>query len=463
MPQTPTGPSVTSFDVGPFRTVGRHRPVDLLSATTRTVLPPGAQRHPFARPAPYAAVLATPSPDADGVRLALHSGGTELAVLWREGRVGLEVATGEEVTRHRSRRFGRVDAAPQRVALTLTGTHLTVFTAEHDTWVARGRVDLLGRLDTRDETWLAGLEIRTTGRLDALEAGGFGQLGLRDVRLVTEADGTPVRDGSSVWLSATSAGPGFFDTAHTSLWRYDTATDDLTHTGDLFFRRPDRPGVYGDHATHVLRDGDRWLVATSTWGDFAPPERRAERRRSSTLRITLAEPVGDPRSGEHVLDTSELPVPVEGFTSVATWDPHLVHRGDQWWVGYVSASRFFRFHPVLASGPRLDALTQRGVSADRTATEGTTVVPYGPGLVVVASDGRDGRSGQREAYPVFDTTMHQIGTLDAPYPSNIPWPCLVPPGDAGGPWLMLTFDGTPRDPGLLGYGTHGDLIVMRTR
>ena len=42
----------------------------------------------------------------------------------------------------------------------------------------------------------------------------------------------------------------------------------LEHLSDLFFRRPDAPGAYGDHATHLVRDGDRWLVATSTWGDF---------------------------------------------------------------------------------------------------------------------------------------------------------------------------------------------------
>lgn len=440
--------------------MARHRPVDLLSATTRHTLDPRAGRHPFARPAPYATVVATPAEGAEGLRVALRSGNTRLTVVWDQGRVGLEVDVEGEVTQHRSRRFGHVDTRPERIALTLTGTHLTAFTSEHDTWVARGRVDLRARLDTRDEAWLAALEIDTTGELSALEAGGFGQLGLRDVRLVTEADGSPVRDGSSVWLSATSAGPGFFDTAHTSLWRYDTATDTLTHTGDLFFRRPDLPGVFGDHATHVLRTDGRWWVATSTWGDFEEPSRWAARRPSS-LRITLADIEHDPRSGEHVLDTTELPVPVEGFTSVATWDPHLVRHEDQWWVGYVSASRFFRFHPVLASGPALDQLTQRGASVRRTATEGTTVVPYGGGLVVLASDGREGRSGHRKAYPVMDTTLRQVGTLDAPYPSNIPWPCLVPPAQAGDPWLMVTFDGTAHDPGLLGYGTHGDLVVMR--
>jgi len=28
--------------------------------------------------------------------------------------------------------------------------------------------------------------------------------------------------------------------------------------------------VLGDHAGQLVRDGDRWLVLTSSWGDFTP-------------------------------------------------------------------------------------------------------------------------------------------------------------------------------------------------
>ena len=101
-------------------------------------------------------------------------------------------------------------------------------------------------------------------------------------------------------LTATSAGPGFFDTAHTSVWELDPATLALTHLSDVFFRRPDRPGVYGDHASHLLRDGDRWLLATSTWGDFRPGHRGA------SVAATLASTDADLLTGRHVLDTRPL-------------------------------------------------------------------------------------------------------------------------------------------------------------
>ena len=198
------------------------------------------------------------------------------------------------------------------------------------------------RLDARDEARLADLQVER--RRGPAPPGGFGQLGLRDIRLVTARDGTPVRDGSALLLSATSAGPGFFDTAHTSVWALDPELPGPAAPSDLFFRRPDRPGVYGDHATHVVRDGDEWLVATSTWGDF--------RQRDRSGRCASRSPAPRPTccAGTHVLDTRELPLPTDGFTSVGVWDPHLVHTGDEWLVGFASARKFFKFHPALAAG-----------------------------------------------------------------------------------------------------------------
>ena len=89
---------------------------------------------------------------------------------------------------------------------------------------------------------------------------------------------------SSVYAEgAPQISPGFFDTAHTSVWRLDPGSLDLEHTADLFFRRPDRPGVFGDHATHLVRTADGWLVATSTWGDFETPTTRAGRPSSTRI------------------------------------------------------------------------------------------------------------------------------------------------------------------------------------
>ena len=447
-----------------FEVVARRRPVDLVAPDSLLLDRPlgNGWSAPTPHPAPYAAVTASLAEPRPGrLVLELRSGDDRLAGWYdvASGAVGLEVTSPGHTTGHRSRRYGRTDAPASAVGLALTGTHLTVFTRDASGWTARGRVGLRGRVDTRDERWLASLE--TAQRWEGtppppgrVVAGGFGQLGLRDLRVVSAADGTPYRPDGPLLLSATSAGPGFFDTAHTSVWSLDPATYELAHRADLFFRRPDRPGVFGDHATHLVRDGDRWLVATSTWGDFDGA------RGDATVAVTLAETDADVLHGRHVLDTRPLALPTTGLRSVGVWDPHLVRTEGRWLVGYVSASRFFRFHPVLAEGPDLDSLVLRGAASTRIATEGTTLVQVHGAWRVLASDGRDGRRGQRRGYPVFDLDLAEVGALDAAYPSNIPWPTLVRLGPDE--WLKVAFDGTSYGGPLLGYGTHGDVVVQRS-
>jgi hypothetical protein len=371
--------------------------------------------------------------------------------------VSLAVTSGHGTRELRSRRFHRA-GSPTELGLSLTGSTVTAWTREGGSWVARATHHLREVLDVHDERALgrARVELPPWGGA----AGGFGQLGLRDIRFVTSADGRPLREDGALWLSATSAGPGFFDTGHTSVWRFDPVALDLAHRADLFFRRPDRPGVFGDHATHLVRTDDRWVVATSTWGDFETPTTRAGRRTPSGLRVTLAESDADLLAGTHVLDTRELPLPTEGLDSIATWDPHLVHRDGEWLVGFVSARRFFDFHPAVAAGSRLDNLHLRGAATDRRATEGTTLLDVDGRMLVLASDGRDGRKEARARFPVFDLDMTELGTLDAPYPTNLPWPSLA---EVDGTWLMASFNGRRAGGKLLGYGTHGDLVVMRAR
>ena len=445
-----------------YAEVARVRPVELVRPATAVPCGRGHEAPtPLPRPAPYACVRATLSPHAPlstPVVLTLTSGDDRFDALWHpvSGQTALEVSVGGAApTRWQSRRHGTGPHRPEALALTLTGTHLTLLCREQGTWVARARHDVGHGVDTRDEGWLAGLHAHASdgGALQEVVAGGFGQLGLRDVRVVPTAAGEPWTDDGQVLLSATSAGPGFFDTAHTSLWWLDPRSYELAHASDLFFRRPGTRGAYGDHAVHVVRDGDRWLVATSTWADF-------DTVRNPSVRVTLAETDADLTRGEHVLDTRELPLPTDGLRSVGVWDPHLLRDDEVWRVGYVSARKYFEFHPVVASGPSLDQLRLDAAATRRRATEGTTFARLDGQLRVLASDGRDNPRRFRGRYPVLDLDLHEVGTLDAPYPTNIPWPTLV---DLASERLLVTFDGTPYGGDLLGYGTHGDLLVMRAQ
>ena len=157
-----------------------------------------------------------------------------------------------------------------------------------------------------------------------------------------------------------------------------------------------------------------------------------------------------------MLDTRALRLPTTGLRSVGTWDPHLVRIGDAWLVTYVTASKFFRFHPALAVGPDLDSLELVAADPSRTATEGPTLARLDGHWRVLASDGRDGPRDRRMAFPVLDLGLEQVGTLDAPYPTNLPWPTIV---ETDGGWALVMFDGTRAGGDLVGYGTHGDVVV----
>ena len=380
--------------------------------------------------------LATSAPEPR--ELTLASGDVTLTATYDE-RVALHVSTGGRTTTHRSRRSGRPEAAVEAVALALTGPQVTAFTQEAGEWVARARYDLTDRHDVHDEDWLGGLT--TSGD----ETGLFGQLGLRDLRVVSDADGSPyVRDGR-VLLTATSAGPGGFPTGHCSVWSLDPDTLELEHRADLFQRRAPG-GVYGDHAAHLLRDGDRWLLAASTWGDFD--------RHHRPVSVTLAESTADLTRGVHVVDARPLALPTEGFRSVGVWDPHLVRTDDGWLLGYVSARKYFSFHPALAAGPTLDTMTLRAVATDHRQTEGTTIARLDGQLRVLASDKR------RQSYPVLDLDLRDVGTIDAAYPTNIPWPTLVA---LEGQSLLIGFDGAAYGGRLVGYGSHGEVVIQRGR
>jgi hypothetical protein len=74
----------------------------------------------------------------------------------------------------------------------------------------------------------------------------------------------------------------------------------------------------------------------------------------------------------------------------------------------------------------------------------------------VQAPGEEGR-GRRLA---FD------GYLDAPHPTNIPHPMIVPipitsDGRRRTKYIMITFNGDQFFERVLGYGTHGDFYVMQ--
>jgi hypothetical protein len=97
-----------------------------------------------------------------------------------------------------------------------------------------------------------------------------------------------------------------------------------------------------------------------------------------------------------------------------------------------------------------------GADLTRGETEGVILQKIGDVWYLLASDGDD------RIYRVYDLEVRFLGQLDAPYGTNIPHPQIVPVSERGRTYyLLITFNGTQYYEPLLGYGTHGDFIVMR--
>ena len=288
-----------------------------------------------------------------------------------------------------------------------------------------------------------------TATLGDVRAGLFGMTGLRDPHLVQHADGRPfVRDGKA-YLTWTCAGLGFFTQAHWAVFTLDLADPTrLEQVAQLYSRRDGL--LLGDHAGQLVRDGDRWLVATSSWGDF-------DGTGVHVRHLTTSD--DDLLSGVHLLETEPTELP----TTVSSWDPGFTRIDGRWLLGFVESPSQdpFDFHPALAetsSASPWDGLTSIGAADDLHQTEGPVLARVGDQWWFLASD------GEHRHYPVFDLRMRRVGRLDAPYPTNIPHPQLLRrPDDAGGGWLMISFDGTQYAEDMMGYGGHGDVVIMASR
>jgi hypothetical protein len=371
------------------------------------------------------------------------------------GTVAIEVTAGGVTTRVAE---GTADLrGPVRLAFSVQENYVTALVGRVASWTPIVQFRVTELVDLRDpdvlRTYDYGFGARGDGvvALTGLEAGYFGQVGLRDPHVVQFADGRPYIRNGKLYFTATQAGLSFFQAAHWGVWTMDL--DDVTRieqVANLFFARDGL--VVGDHAGQVVvdrRDGG-FHVAMSSWGTFD----------FTGVQVRYAHTFEDVLRGVHVIPTEPLPLP----TDVSSWDPAMTRIGDRWYVGFVESPYQvpgdFDFHPALArSAPGGSLLELERVGADLTRgeTEGIILQRVGRQWTLLASD------GDLRAYPVYDLSMNLLGYLDAPYGTNIPHPQVVPvPDGAGGTtWLLITFDGTQFYEPVLGYGTHGDLIVMR--
>jgi hypothetical protein len=407
--------------------------------------------------APFCAVEATVAGSSGKALLGLAVEDGDHVLGWYDAdsrRVGIDVRSGG---RTRTIRRRKVDLpASFRLGVALCENQLTVLADYGDGWepllTERNKVRAL--VDMRDSARLGehryayGYGQDPGQRLTGVRWGLFGMTGIRDLHLVQHSDGTPyVRDGRA-YFTGTCAGLGFFQQAHWGVFTLDLAQPRrLEQVAQLYFLRDGL--LLGDHAGQIVRDDDRdeWIVANSSWGDF---EVRG-------LHVRHLWTPDDILSGVHVLETERTALP----TDQSSWDPGMTRIDGRWYVAFVESpsQKPFDFHPALAVAPEGanwdEKLELVGAATELHQTEGPILAQVQGTWWFLASDG-DARH-----YPVFDLSMRRVGRLDAPYETNIPHPQLLPLEDGG--FLLVTFDGTQYAENLMGYGGHGDVLIMRSR
>jgi hypothetical protein len=435
-----------------FRIRHKFRPFDLIA-------PRFVQYDTVARPlrdtvvstdvrprAPYGAVEVEVRSGTGVVAGLVGDDGTRVLGTYDAGRVAIEITARGTTTVVRS--AAAALPTPFRFAVVFNENAVTVLADTTGTGTAwqpllTERNGVRALIDLRVPDVLGRLSYGYGGRGNALlgrvRAGYFGQAGVRDPHVVQYADGRPVIRNNKLYLTLTNAGLGFFQQAHWGVWTLDlTDPTRLEQVAQLFFARDGV--VLGDHAGQIVLDGDEFVLAMSSWGDFD----------FAGVRINYVRTSANVLSGVHVLPTTPLPLP----TSVSSWDPAMTRVNGQWHVAFVESpaqSPAFVFHPALARGNTLESLSPVGADLTVDQTEGTIIQRIDGRWYVLASD------GDARLYKVYDLQMRPQGTLNAPYGTNIPHPMVV---RARNTWWLLTFDGTQYAEPVLGYGGHGDFIVM---
>lgn len=269
--------------------------------------------------------------------------------------------------------------------------------------------------------------------LDDAKAGWYGRSSLRDVCLITYADGRPYTSGGRIHLTATNAGLGSNAAGHMGIFSFDP--DDfgsLREVGKVFGHRG--PYCVGDNAGKVVVRADGGLdVFTSTWSTGDLTDWKVD------VNVTRA-----PRARLHGVNV----LPAGRKIIENSYDPCPILLEGRWRIP-VAGVRLWSFDEDFGDA-RLDA-TDAG-----TFYEGPRWAQVGGTWYVFAGGFYDIR--------VWNQDLSPFGPLDAQHPQapdfrlvNPPHPVVVQVPSHGTPprFLLLTFNGNASPE----TGESGEFVV----
>ena len=366
--------------------------------------------------------------------------------------VQIETRIAGTVTGHGTTNVGAL--SDFKIGLSLVGNTASLWLDTGSGWTYKFSYNLQPNIDLRSASltgWKAAFSVASGGNgtwvLDNFTYGSFGGVGLKDISVVTEQDGTPVIVGSEVYFCASVAGPA--GEGYQGVLKLDLDTHALTQRAVHFFERSSTK--YQDLAGHIVGDGaGSYEYFISSWGTSFSNVHIYHGGYAAT----------DVLNGVHLLGSLTqlaLPnVPVGG----GSYDPFAIKVGSVWYLAYTETSNFNStgLHPALASSPDLATWTAVGAGTDASRNaEGTKLIFDQETLYLLATT--------PTAWPVYYATSLQFAqALGGSHPDASIWYGQPHPMvfRYGSRFVLLTFDDARFPPTTGPDYTWGNLLVFES-
>lgn len=270
---------------------------------------------------------------------------------------------------------------PIKLGLSVVGNWFNIWSFYNDEWHLEQSVDVSAYIDFKavDLTQrypffgLAGPGSGTiTASFDDYKVGRFGGVGLRDLCVVTNEDGSAYTGlGTHTrYILATMAGPyGSITSASQGVFTFNTQTKELIQTSVIVVERDGK--IQNDAAAHAIRHSDgSTRICMSTWGDLGTNQ--------PMIRHELVPSTTDPFDGYYIMSSSDELALTELPVGGSNYDPFLIRKTDgYWYMAYTaSGSTTYSFYPVLDRSTDLVTWENVGSDPSSLAYEGSRIVKF---------------------------------------------------------------------------------------
>lgn len=331
-------------------------------------------------------------------------------------------------------------SAPFEFALSLVGNSACIWVKSAGIWTYLTGVDLT-EYDFRTAgnltNWKAGFTLASqndaTWDFDNLKWGRFGGVGIRDMTIATNEDGSVYEDSGSIYFSATLPDPR--GAAYAGILKMDMSDLSYEQTGALMVNRSSK--VHTDLVPHIIKTSSGSRVVIATWGNGF----------GGTLQVLYKnEALVDLLNGSHVVSSmTALSLPGSLSGSYGQYDAMLAYdtTNGRWLITYtITSDTSFAgspFYAALAYSTDLITWTQIGSpDSGHQGYEGTKLCLIAGQYWVTAG----GPAGSGNSSRVYDASFTFRGSLDATFAGGSdtqPHAMLFGFGDKN---YVLSFDNT---------------------